>query len=188
MTTSLARLKQRLSSLKIRFPSAKNSWWTFVIAFAVFIFLGLSLRKDWKTILTYNWQIHWADLVIMALFHCLALGSMYLAWHFTMRRLVNQDHWRHNFRIFSVSMLARDSCPDLVCGQSCLPLPGNPGIHLDCAHCHCFGSCADCAERSPLLCLAAPLVCLYIPISLAGSGSDNRDNYTGFAYPTGLIY
>jgi glycosyltransferase 2 family protein len=107
MTTGLAWLKQRLDSLKMKHPSAKNSWWTFVIALAVFVFLGLSLRKDWKTILTYNWQIHWGDLVIMALFHSLALATMYLAWHFTMRRLVNQDHWRHNFRIFSVSMLAR---------------------------------------------------------------------------------
>jgi uncharacterized membrane protein YbhN (UPF0104 family) len=107
MTTGLAWLKRRLDSLKMKRPSAKNSWWTFVIAFAVFIFLGLSLRKDWKTILTYNWQIHWVDLVIMALLHSLALAAMYLAWHFTMRRLVNQDHWRHNFRIFSVSMLAR---------------------------------------------------------------------------------
>jgi hypothetical protein len=107
MANGLAWLKQRLDSLKIKLPSGKNSWWTFVIAFAVFIFLGLSLRKDWKTILTYNWQLHWVDLVIMALFHTLALGSMFLAWHFTMRRLVNQDHWRRNFRIFSVSMLAR---------------------------------------------------------------------------------
>jgi glycosyltransferase 2 family protein len=107
MASGLAWLKQRLDLLKIKLPSGKNSWWTFVIALAVFIFLGLSLRKDWKTILTYNWQIHWADLVIMALLHSLALGSMLLAWHFTMHRLGKQDNWRHNFHIFSVSMLAR---------------------------------------------------------------------------------
>lgn len=107
MTAGIAWLKQQFASLKMKLPSAKNSWWTFIIALAVFIFLGLSLRKDWRTILTYHWQLHWADLVIMALFHILAQTSMFLAWHFTMRRLVNQDRWRHNFRIFSVSMLAR---------------------------------------------------------------------------------
>jgi hypothetical protein len=98
-------LKQQLSRLA-RKPG-KSKWGTVIIAFGVFVFLGLSLRHDWATIRAFHWRLHWGYLAIQAILHTLALGTMFLAWHYTMRRLMNTGQWRTNFRIFSVSMLAR---------------------------------------------------------------------------------
>ncbi len=98
-------LKQQLSRPARK--SGKSKWGTVIVTFGVFVFLGLSLRHDWDTIRAFHWQLNWGYLVIQAILHTLAMGTMFIAWHYTMRRLLNRGQWRTNFRIFSVSMLAR---------------------------------------------------------------------------------
>jgi uncharacterized membrane protein YbhN (UPF0104 family) len=98
-------LKEQL--LRLARKPGKSRWGAVIIAFAVFVFLGLSLRHDWNTIRAFHWRLNWGYLVIQAILHTLAMGTMFLAWHYTMRRLLNIGQWRTNFRIFSLSMLAR---------------------------------------------------------------------------------
>ena len=87
--------------------AGKSLWWTLLIVLGVFTFLGISLWREWDTIVSYPWQLKWGEIFKMVLMHILALGFMFLAWHYSMRRLVRQEQWRLNFKIFGVSMLAR---------------------------------------------------------------------------------
>jgi uncharacterized membrane protein YbhN (UPF0104 family) len=98
-------LKQQL--LRLARKSGKSKWGTVIVAFGVFVFLGLSLWHDWDTIRAFHWRLDWGYLAIQAILHTLAMGTMFLAWHYTMRRLLNIGQWRTNFRVFSLSMLAR---------------------------------------------------------------------------------
>lgn len=107
MNNAALRIKQclqALSSLSSRRRSSLFSLGTILLVTGLLVF---SIRKDWRTILTYPWQLRLDNVVIMMVLHSLALGAMFLAWRFTMHRLSVHRSWRLDFRIFSLSMLAR---------------------------------------------------------------------------------
>ncbi len=85
----------------------KSKLFTIGLMASVFVFLGLAIWKQWDTIIAYPWRLNWVDIGIMILLHTIAQGSMFLAWHLTMRQLHNKVNWHTDFRIFSVSMVAR---------------------------------------------------------------------------------
>lgn len=100
-------LKQRIKAVTLKGSSVTTKRWTFFVVLFVVLLVGISLIRDWNEIRSYPWQLNWPNLAKMAIFHTLALGTMFLAWHFTISRLVNQAFWRTDFRIYSLSMLAR---------------------------------------------------------------------------------
>jgi MFS family permease len=100
-------VKRILTSNSFKKLTKSNLVWTVGIVVLVFAVLAYSIRRDWNTILTFHWQLNWGHLAEMVLMHFLALGAMYLAWHFIMYRLAQHNVWRVSFRIFGISMLAR---------------------------------------------------------------------------------
>ncbi len=102
-----AQLLEQVRSLIQKRTAKKNAWGTLAVVLFVFLLLAYSVRKDWKTILTYPWQLDWIHVAEMGLMHIIAMIAMYLAWHFTMLKLMKRDEWKASFRIFGLSMLAR---------------------------------------------------------------------------------
>jgi hypothetical protein len=99
--------KRIFSANTLKKLTKSNLFWTAGVLIFVLAILAYSIRRDWNTILTFHWQLNWIYLIVMVLMHFLALGAMFLAWHFTMYRLAQHNKWRVNFRIFGISMLAR---------------------------------------------------------------------------------
>lgn len=100
-------IKRILRSNILKKLIKNNLIWTIGVIVLVFAVLAYSIRHDWQTILTFQWQLNWIYLIEMIIFHVLALGTMYLPWQFMMTRLADHNRWEVNFRIFGISMLAR---------------------------------------------------------------------------------
>jgi glycosyltransferase 2 family protein len=114
MTESMAssesltkQAKAAIRKLRSSKLAGKSGLWTFIVAMGVFLFLGLSLKKDWNTIQNYPWQLHWTLLGMTALLHVLAITTMFFSWYFIILRLANKNNWRLDIKIYSLSLLAR---------------------------------------------------------------------------------
>lgn len=70
-------------------------------------FMGFAVARDWDVLVSFPWQFKWANMAGLALMHSLALGTLFLAWHLMMRRLVGLENWRSDFQIYSLSILSR---------------------------------------------------------------------------------
>jgi hypothetical protein len=69
--------------------------------------MGLAVARDWETVVRFPWQFEWSYVAVFAVLHSLALGSLFLPWHQMIRRLTGRRDWRCDFRIYSLSVLAR---------------------------------------------------------------------------------
>jgi len=92
--------------LKIR-AIARSHWWSIVIAGIVFVLLGVAIWSDWETISAFDWRINIKNLILYIVFHALALGAIFIAWHLMMRRMLGDSRLRRDMRIYSLSILAR---------------------------------------------------------------------------------
>jgi hypothetical protein len=100
-------LQARLRQFQFNRTPKISSVWTILISFVVIGFFAFSLRRDWKSILTFEWQLSITNLVISILLHSLAIWSMFMAWHLMMHHFARESNWKTNFRIYSLSLLAR---------------------------------------------------------------------------------
>lgn len=123
-------LQPTLSSVKNAFlVRLKGKWWLALALVAVYGLLGLYILRQWKTIISFNWQIKPFYLLAMAIFHLLGLLTMFIVWYLMMHKLArgetinlrgaqdapnatrSADHRYTDFlvdlRIYSFSILAR---------------------------------------------------------------------------------
>lgn len=69
--------------------------------------LLLAVMREWDEIISFQWQVNWLSLLGVILFHSLALCTIFFAWHISLRHLSGYGSIALDFRIFSISMLAR---------------------------------------------------------------------------------
>jgi hypothetical protein len=70
-------------------------------------FVGFFIVREWDALVSFPWQLKWANLIAVMAVHSLASGTLYLPWHLMMRRLAGLEDWRSDFQIYSLSMLSR---------------------------------------------------------------------------------
>ncbi len=93
-TRSLARQSSRRLAAVLLFCGA-------------FVFMGLFVAGDWNSLVSFPWQLRWERLAALVILHLLASTSLFLAWHLMMRRLFGRIEWKGEFRVYSLSILAR---------------------------------------------------------------------------------
>ena len=86
---------------------ARKKWWMLMIAAIAFSVLGYAIWRDWEIIRSFEWRFNFWNLLIYIVLHTLSLGSMFVAWHLMMTRLSGQNNLHSDFRIYSLSLLAR---------------------------------------------------------------------------------
>lgn len=97
-----------LTTNSLNFKSlARKKWWIFVIAGIVFSVLGYAIWRDWEVISAFKWRLNIINLLIFVVLHTISLSCMFVAWHLTMKRLLGRSLLRTDFRIYSLSLLAR---------------------------------------------------------------------------------
>ena len=96
----------KLGALDLR-ALARKQWWTLVIAIIVFCVLGYAIWRDWMLIRSFKWRFNGLNLCLHIVFHTLSLGCMFTAWHLMIKRLHGKNRLRTDFRIYTLSLLAR---------------------------------------------------------------------------------
>jgi glycosyltransferase 2 family protein len=74
------------------------------LVFGIILYILYKQRFD---ILAFPWRFHWKYLVLLSLFHSLALGATFVAWHLIMARLGDFHDLRKSFRFYYISALAK---------------------------------------------------------------------------------
>jgi len=88
-------------------PIYDREWLAVVIMGVVILVLGLVVYRNWEVLASFQWQVQWGRLGISSIFHFLALNSLFLAWHLMISQLAGQRDWALNFRVYSLSTVAR---------------------------------------------------------------------------------
>ncbi|HWQ83990.1 MAG TPA: hypothetical protein VN363_05455 [Anaerolineales bacterium] len=73
----------------------------------MFLVLGYAIWRDWSVIRSFEWGFNPLNLLAYVIFHTISLGCMFAGWHLTMKRLAGRSNLRTDFRIYSLSLLAR---------------------------------------------------------------------------------
>jgi hypothetical protein len=71
------------------------------------IVLGRAVYQEWDTLKTFRWQLNIGYLLLASIFHSLALGATFVAWHLMVRRLGQFSDIRTNAHIYYLSTLAK---------------------------------------------------------------------------------
>jgi hypothetical protein len=74
---------------------------------AISIVLGRAVYQEWDTLKTFHWQLNIGYLLLASVFHSLALGATFVAWHLMLRRLGRFSDLRTNAHIYYLSTLAK---------------------------------------------------------------------------------
>lgn len=87
--------------------SIKRLWWVFILMAAVYGLLGYYIYRERQTLLSFQWTLQWGNLILSVIMHSVALGCLFMAWRIAIGQLVGPTSLGIDFRIYSLSILAR---------------------------------------------------------------------------------
>ena len=87
--------------------SSFMKWLVTGIFLLVFVMVGIVILRDWETLISFPWRLHFGYLGLTLFFHSLALGVTFWVWHLMMARLGNFADIQMNFRYYYLSTLAK---------------------------------------------------------------------------------
>ena len=84
-----------------------KSWLTLLLFISIFGIIGWIIYTQKDAILAFPWKFDWKALLLVSLFHSIALGATFWAWYVMMARLGKFTDLAANFRYYYVSTLTK---------------------------------------------------------------------------------